>query len=318
MTDFTRIVFFGTPEFAVGSLENLIKEGFHITAVVTAPDKPAGRGLKIKSPPVKDAALKHSLPVLQPVSLKDPLFQQQLLDLKPDLQIVVAFRMMPKSVWSLPPLGTFNLHASLLPQYRGAAPINHVLINGETETGVTTFFLEEHIDTGMIILREGTPIYPDETAGELHDRLMNLGADLVVKSTRAIIKGEGERISQQELIVPGVELKTAPKILPGECRIDWTKKAAEVFNFIRGMSPNPGAFTELMIKDGSTMHLKILKASYDIFTVDKTPGTVISDGRHFFKIACRDGMIAINRLQPSGKKQMESEEFLSGYGRLFS
>ena len=318
MTEFPRIVFFGTPEFAVCSLESLLQGGFPVKAVVTAPDKPAGRGLKMSCSPVKDYALNHALPVLQPVSLKDPLFQQQLHDLKPDLQIVVAFRMMPKSVWSLPPLGTFNLHASLLPQYRGAAPINRVLINGETETGVTTFFLEENIDTGKVIFRERTPVYPEETAGELHARLMILGAELVVKSTRAIIHGEVETISQQELMVTGVELKTAPKILPEDCRINWGKPVSEVFNFIRGLSPSPGAITELNIKDGTAMQMKILKAIPERLPADATPGSVISDGRDFLKIACADGLISVNRLQPSGKKPMETPEFLRGYGRLFS
>lgn len=318
MTDFPRIVFFGTPEFAVGSLEGLITGGFPVAAVITAPDRPAGRGLKMKSSPVKNYAFEHAIQVLQPLSLKDPSFIEQIRELKPDLQIVVAFRMLPKPVWSLPPLGTFNLHASLLPQYRGAAPINRVIMNGETETGVTTFFLEETIDTGRIIFMERTPVYPEDTAGELHDRLMILGASLVVKTTKAIAKGEVKTVSQKDLIVPGVELKTAPKIFPAECRINWTKSASAVFNLVRGLSPYPGAFTEIKMKEGTVMHLKILKATREIYRSEALPGSLITDGRNFLKFACTDGLLSVNRIQPSGKRAMETREFLAGYGRMFS
>lgn len=317
MTDFPRIVFFGTPDFAVGSLESLIKSGYSVIAVVTAPDKPSGRGLKIKSPPVKDFAAIHGIPVLQPVSLKDPLFIENLAGLKPDLQVVVAFRLMPKAVWSIAPLGTFNLHASLLPQYRGAAPINHAIINGETETGVTTFFLEENMDTGNILFREAIPIFPEETAGELHDRLMETGARLVVHTVAAITRKEISPVSQAAFITAGEPLKTAPKIHPEDCRVNWNNKVSAVFNFIRGLSPSPGAYSELPAKDGKTIHVKILKAIPEPGNPRVSPGFVVTDGREFLKIACSDGLISLKQLQVPGKKTVESRDFLSGYGRLF-
>jgi methionyl-tRNA formyltransferase len=247
-----RIVFYGTPEFAVASLQNLVDAGYLISAVVTAPDRLAGRGLRMHFSPVKEYALRHDLLLLQPANLKDPALHDLLRSLEPDLQVVVAFRMLPKEIWSLPSLGTFNLHASLLPQYRGAAPINRALINGETETGVTTFFIDEKIDTGNIIFRQTVTIGSEETAGELHDKLMMAGALLVVKTVNAIESGNAFALPQDEL--QDIEtrfLKKAPKIQKEDCRINWDNEVFEIHNFIRGMSPLPGAFTELVGSDGS-------------------------------------------------------------------
>jgi len=318
MNDFPRILFYGTPSIAVASLERLLDEKFNVAAVVTAPDKPAGRGLKLTVSPVKEFALSRALPVLQPISMKDPGFQAELRALAPDLQVVVAFRMMPKEVWALPPLGTFNLHASLLPQYRGAAPINWAIINGETETGVTTFFLEERTDTGRIIFAEKTRIGPEETAGELHDRLMDLGAVLVVKTVRAIAAGPVRPIPQQELISGGTTLKPAPKFSRDDARIDWSRDHREVFNHIRGMSPYPGAFTEIPMNDGSLLNLKIFRA-----VPEAVPGTLAGSGfqtdrRSWLKIPATDGYLLLQEVQPAGRRIMKISEFLNGFGKLIS
>ena len=241
MKEAPRIIFLGTPEFAVDSLDILIRQGYTVAAVVTSPDQPAGRGKVLQSSPVKNYAVSEGLKVLQPEKLKDPGFIRDLQSLEADLFIVVAFRMLPEIVWQMPPLGTFNLHASLLPQYRGAAPINHVIINGEHETGVTTFFLKKEIDTGEIIFQEKIPIGPEETAGELHDQMKTAGAKLVLKTVEAIMAGNIKTIEQGKLVDSNVPLKTAPKIFRENCRIDWTLKTDEIFNIIRGLSPSPAA-----------------------------------------------------------------------------
>ncbi|MEI7726794.1 MAG: methionyl-tRNA formyltransferase [Bacteroidota bacterium] len=317
MADFPRIIFFGTPDFAVASLELLFNSGFQIVAVVTAPDKPAGRGLKEKVSPVKEFALLHNIPVLQPVNMKDPHFSDQLKMYRPDLQIVIAFRMMPRVVWELPPLGTFNLHASLLPQYRGAAPINRAIISGETETGVTTFFLNEHIDTGGILFSEKTAIGPDETAGELHDRLMHTGASLVLKTVDRIVSGNTDEIHQESLIGDPSTLKQAPKIFKEDCRIDWNQDVLTVYNFIRGLSPHPGAYTEFSSLDGVTQSLKIFRAFPEQTNQPVLPGKFFTDGKSFLKVGVKKGFIHLVELQLSGRKAMNTGDFLRGFARLF-
>lgn len=318
MADFPRIVFFGTPDFAVASLEQLVIAGLRVVAVVTAPDKQAGRGLKERSSPVKEFALLHGIPVLQPVNMKDPLFLDQLKSYSPDLQIVIAFRMIPRQVWTLPSLGTFNLHASLLPQYRGAAPINRAIINGEQETGVTTFFINEQIDTGKILLFERLLIGPDETAGELHDRLMTTGASLVLKTVEKIVSGRIEEIHQESLINDPGLLKQAPKIFKEDCRINWNQKAGAIHDFIRGLSPHPGAFTEFVSADGQVHNLKIFRAVPHPGDSHGLPGDFNTDGKTYLHVAAINGFLALNELQLSGRKIMSSADFLRGFGRLFS
>jgi methionyl-tRNA formyltransferase len=313
-----RIIFYGTPEIAVASLQSLVEEGFAITGVVTAPDRQAGRGLRVHFSPVKEYALRHDLPLFQPANLKDTSFLEELMSLEPDLQIVVAFRMLPKEIWSLPSLGTFNLHASLLPQYRGAAPINWALINGETETGVTTFFIDEKIDTGNIIFRETIAVRPDETAGELHDKLMVAGAGLVVKTVKAISSGNIPVLAQVELLDPDSgTLKMAPKLNKEDCRINWENETMTVFNFIRGLSPHPGAYTELAASDGTSFYLKVFQGKQEIQPHTLKPGTIICDGKTYLKVAVRNGFIHLSEVQPAGRKAMNSLDFLKGYGRHF-
>ncbi|MCX6266595.1 MAG: methionyl-tRNA formyltransferase [Bacteroidetes bacterium] len=313
-----RIVFYGTPDFAVATLEQLVVAGFTVAAVVTAPDKPAGRGLKEKTSPVKNFALLHGIPVLQPLNMKDSGFLEQLNLYNPDLQIVIAFRMMPKLVWALPPMGTFNLHASLLPQYRGAAPINRAIINGERETGVTTFFLNDEIDTGKILLFEKVTIAPDETAGELHDRLMKAGAFLVLKTVQQIVSGEIEEIPQETLIVDHAALKQAPKIFKEDCRIDWNQDVTTIHNFIRGLSPHPGAFTEWNSADDGIYSLKILRAAPEEMEAACQPGEFLTDGKSFLKVAAKNGFIHLLELQLAGRKVMNTADFLRGFGRIFA
>ena len=318
MKNHPRIIFYGTPEIAVASLQRLVDSGYDITGVVTAPDRLAGRGLKMHFSPVKEFAIRHDLPLLQPANLKDPLFQDQLRLLEPELQVVVAFRMLPKEVWSLPALGTFNLHASLLPQYRGAAPINWVLINGETKTGVTTFFIDEKIDSGSIIFSETILIHPEETAGELHDRVMVAGAGLVVKTVSAIESRNVPVLPQHEIQDPEFgPLRMAPKIHKEDCRINWENEALNVFNFIRGMSPYPGAFTELRTSDGTSFTLKVFRAQTEILIHSVEPGTIVCDGKTYLKVAVRNGFIHLTEVQPAGRKAMNSLDFLKGYGKHF-
>ncbi len=302
-----RIVFMGTPDFAVASLAALLDAGQQIVGVVTAPDKPAGRGQQLQQPAVKKYALAHDIPILQPEKLRDPDFLAALKAWQADLQIVVAFRMLPEVVWNMPPHGTVNLHASLLPQYRGAAPINHAIIHGETESGVTTFLLQHEIDTGHILFAEKVEIGPDDNAGELHDRLMHVGANLLVKTVLAIDSGRVAPHPQAPL-AQGVMLRHAPKIFKADCEINWERPVAEVHNFVRGLSPYPTAYTLL---DGKT--LKIFRASIDRTTPDKAPGRLDSDGKTYIKYACTDGWLVLNEVQLEGKKRMDVAEFLRGY-----
>jgi len=308
-----RIVFMGTPWFAVPSLESLLIENYNIVGVITSPDKPAGRGLEIQQSPVKQFALKNNLKVLQPVNLKAPAFIQELKDMDPDLQVVVAFRMLPDDVWKIPRYGTFNLHASLLPHYRGAAPINRVIINGENITGVTTFFIEHDIDTGKIIFRKEVEIEKNENAGELHDKLMIEGAKLVCKTVDAIAKDSYKKIDQLKLFTKGQDLKKAPKIHKKDCKINWNKEPVEIFNFIRGLSPYPTAWTEIISESGKKFTLKIFASDYSISDHDLNPGEILSDQRTFLKIAVNEGFINVNNLQLEGKKRMNIEDFLRGF-----
>lgn len=308
-----RIIYLGTPEFAVTPLEALIRSGFDVVAVVTAPDQPSGRGLKLQASPVKKLAVQHNVPVLQPGKLKDEEFLKQLHNFRADLFIVVAFRMLPETVWKMPPMGTFNLHASLLPQYRGAAPIHHAVMNGETETGLTTFFLRQEIDTGEIIFREKMQISPDETTGELHDRMKIAGAGLVVKTTRAICEGTVVTYDQSGLVEPGTELKTAPKIFREDCKIDWTNGSTRIYNMIRGLSPVPGAFAILTSPDGEQHQIKIYRSRTADRAAGMLPGSVNTDGKHFLSVAASDGALILEEVQLAGKRMMKTEELLRGF-----
>lgn len=307
-----RIVFMGTPGFAVASLDALLRHHYDVCAVVTAPDRPAGRGQKLRPSAVKQYASKKNIPVLQPENLKDEEFTDRLRKLQATLFIVVAFRMLPETVWSMPPLGTFNLHASLLPQYRGAAPINRTIMNGEQRGGVTTFFLRQAIDTGNIIFREETGIGPDETAGEYHDRLMHLGAALVIRTVEAIRAGEAPARDQAEFLRPGEILKTAPKISKDDCRIDWSVDSNTIYNQIRGLSPFPAAFTELTLPSGKHLYLKIFRSEIQPCKLPAAPGTIITDRKNFFMISCRDACISLLEVQQAGKKKMKIHDFLLG------
>lgn len=301
-----RIIFMGTPEFAVASLDALVNAGFTIVAVVTAPDKPAGRGMQLQQSAVKKYASEKNLPVLQPEKLKDPGFIAQLQELKADLQIVVAFRMLPEIVWNMPPMGTINLHGSLLPQYRGAAPINWAVINGEKETGVTTFKLKHEIDTGNILLQDRFSIGPDETAGEVHDRMKLIGANLLVQTIKGLASGSLQE-NPQEVLIQNTTLKHAPKIFTETCIINWEETSLQIYNRIRGLSPFPGALTKL---DGKVLKIYKSKADYQHPT---SPGTIITDGKTFLKFATIDGYIHVLELQLEGKKKMLIEDFLRGY-----
>ncbi|MEO8147992.1 MAG: methionyl-tRNA formyltransferase [Bacteroidia bacterium] len=308
-----RIIFLGTPEFAVESLKILVENNYEVVGVITSPDQPAGRGLKIKESPVKQFALQHHLKVLQPVKLSDPLFLEEVKQLQADLQIVVAFRMMPESLWSMPHLGTFNLHASLLPQYRGAAPINRAIMNGEQETGVTTFFLKHEIDTGNILFAERVQISENETAGELHDKLKTTGAQLVLKTMKAIESGSYNETVQQQIINNDDPLKTAPKIFKEDCEIDWSKGAIEIYNHIRGLSPYPTAFFKIKYPDEKEETIKIFKADKIIDLTRMFTGEVFSDDKTYFNIPCNGGYLTIEELQIPGKKRMKVDEFLRGH-----
>lgn len=302
-----RIIFMGTPEFAVPSLHILLENGYDIVAVVTAPDKPGGRQ-GIQQSAVKQFAVANGLKILQPEKLKAPSFLEELGILKADLQIVVAFRMLPEAVWAMPPMGTMNLHGSLLPKYRGAAPINWAVINGEPETGLTTFFLKHEIDTGDLLFQEKVPILPEETAGEMHDKMMQIGAQLVLKSVQAIEKGEIKPMPQFN-----TEATHAPKIFAETCRINFEQPAVTVHNFIRGLSPYPGAW---MIFEGKT--LKILRSTLDLGhwkseNGSVEPGAVVSDGKNYLNIRTRDGFISVLELQMEGKRRMSVKDFLNGH-----
>jgi methionyl-tRNA formyltransferase len=312
MSTGTKIVFMGTPEFAVPSLEALCKQNYRVVGVVTAPDKPSGRGQKLHYSPVKEYCLDNGLTVLQPTDLAGEDFLSRLKSLGADIFTVVAFRKLPEIVWQLPQLGTINLHASLLPQYRGAAPINWAIINGETVTGVTTFFINEKIDTGNIIRAASTPIGPDETSGELHDRLMVMGATLLVETVCLIITSGIPPTTRQESLEENVALKPAPKIFKDDCLIRWNRHITGVHNFIRGLSPYPGAFTFLESPDGGASSLKIFRSTTDPAEHGQQPGTIITDRANFIKIAAEGGYILIHDLQLEGRKRMRTEEFLRG------
>lgn len=298
-----KIVFMGTPDFAVASLNALVEAGFDVVGVVTAADKPAGRGQKLHESAVKQYAVSKGIKVLQPLKLKDPLFIDELKSLNADLQVVVAFRMLPEMVWDMPAKGTINLHASLLPQYRGAAPINHAIINGEKESGVTTFFLKHEIDTGDVIFSESVAISNDDTAGDLHDKLMDVGAGLLVKTVKAIEAGNYTEQPQPQ----SDELKHAPKIFKEHCLIDWNQSGDKIYNLIRGLSPYPTAFTKLNDKT-----LKVFKAEFEEKEPGISPGSFLSDGKTYLKFAARDGFIKFTDLQYEGKKRMQVDEFLRG------
>ncbi len=300
----------GTPEFAVASLKALHETDFNIVAVVTVPDRQAGRGRKITFSPVKEYALKNQLALLQPEKLRDTAFISALRDLNADLFVVVAFRMLPETVWSMPPLGTFNLHASLLPQYRGAAPVNHAIINGETRTGVTTFLIDKEIDTGKILLSQETEISPDDTAGSLHDRLMEIGASLVVETARGLCAGTLLPVPQQK--IRHIQLKPAPKIFPADTVIRWEEKAEKIHNLIRGLSPYPGA-TTMLRKESEGFRLKILGSAISNDFTGTIPGTIIVKEKSRFLVACGQGTIEILSLLPEGRKKMSAAEFLRGF-----
>jgi methionyl-tRNA formyltransferase len=296
----------GTPQFAVTSLDALIMAGCDIAAVVTAPDKPAGRGQKLNESAVKQYAVQNGIKVFQPEKLKDPAFLDELKALNADLQVVVAFRMLPEVVWNMPSRGTINLHASLLPQYRGAAPINWVLINGEKESGVTTFFLKHEIDTGDILFTEKVTLTGHETAGELHDRLMYKGAGLLVKTVKGVESGRYNEHPQSQL-AEGVELRHAPKIFKEDCLIDWNQPVSDIYNRIRGLSPVPTAYTSL---NGKT--LKIFRAEHDTGETGLPAGKFSTDNKTYLKFAAADGFVSLVEVQLEGKKQMEIKEFLRG------
>ena len=306
-----RIAYFGTPEFAASQLEAIIGAGYEVAVVVTMPDKPAGRGRKIQYSDVKMTAMEHNLPLLQPEKLKDPDFLEQLASYQANLFIVVAFRMLPALVWQMPALGTFNLHASLLPQYRGAAPINFAIINGETETGLTTFFLNEEIDKGAVIMREKISIRPDETAGELHDELMLLGNKVGVETIKKIESGQVTALAQEELI-EGQALKPAPKITKEFCNIDWNQDCQTVYNHIRGLSPYPAAHTQLVSENGEAIDLKVFSSEIERCQHRLPIGSVVTDNKKHLKIALSDGYICLTNIQQSGKKAMPIDDFLCG------
>ena len=305
-----RIVFMGTPEFAVTSLRALVEGGYNIVGVVTTPDKPAGRGRKIQQSDVKQYAVEQGLPVLQPVKLRDPEFQAELEALKPDLGIVIAFRMLPESVWSLPRLGTFNLHASLLPQYRGAAPINWAIINGESETGVTTFLLNHQIDTGDIIGQVRCPILPSDNIGTLYDKLMNIGSGLVLETVEKIAEGNITPIVQSH--IPDSELKPAPKIFKEDCLIDWTMEGEQIVNFVRGLSPYPAAWSYMYKDNVEVNSAKIFSASFEKADHQRNAGDAYTDGRTALKVACKDGWILLDEVQLAGKRRMAIRDLLLG------
>ncbi|WP_165023428.1 methionyl-tRNA formyltransferase [Dysgonomonas sp. ZJ279] len=308
-----RIVFMGTPDFAVESLRILVENDYNIVGVITMPDKPSGRGHKIQYSAVKKYALEQNLPLLQPEKLKDEAFLSDLKALNADLQIVVAFRMLPEAVWNMPRLGTFNLHASLLPQYRGAAPINWAIINGEKETGATTFFLTHEIDTGKIILQQKVPIGESDNAGKIHDELMNMGAELVRKTVDMLLEDKVDAVDQQQFIKDEGELKAAPKIFKDTCRIDWNNSAKRIYNLIRGLSPYPAAWTELSDKDKDAQLVKIYAADILFSEESHHVGSIHTDNKTYLHIACKDGFIDVKEIQLAGKKAMKIDELLRGY-----
>ncbi len=313
-----RIVFMGTPEFAVSSLKVLIDHGYNVVGVITAPDKKAGRGKKIKMSAVKIFALNNNLNILQPHKLKDEKFLDELSNLKANLQIVVAFRMLPKVVWAMPKLGTFNLHASLLPQYRGAAPINFAIINGEKTTGLTTFFLDEEIDTGKIIHQDKIDISINDDVGSLHDSMMKKGSELILRTVNSIIEGNITPQDQISTTIKNEPLKNAPKLYKEDCRINWNNEPTTIYNFVRGLSPYPAAFSTLVSNSGMEHIVKIYKVAVNNSTEEKNRlvGSISTDGKTYLSVSTRLGNMNILELQLSGKKRMKVEDFLRGFQKI--
>lgn len=307
-----RIIYMGTPDFAVETLRLLVERKYNVVAVVTMPDKPAGRGHKIQYSPVKQYALSVGLPVLQPERLKDEAFLNDLRSYNAHLQIVVAFRMLPQVVWDMPPMGTFNLHASLLPQYRGAAPINWAIMNGDKETGITTFFLTHEIDTGKVIQRKSIPIADDDNVGDIHDRLMMLGADMVCETVDNIIADKVVAIPQEELITDE-PLRPAPKIFKDTCHLDFNRNVVELYNQVRGLSPYPAAWCELVSPDGEAIGVKVFAASYLIENHNASIGSIATDGKNYIRVACNDGFLQLDTLQLAGKKRLDVTDLLRGF-----
>lgn len=308
-----RIVYMGTPDFAVESLRALVEGGYNVVGVITMPDKPVGRhGSVLQPSPVKEYALSQNLPVLQPEKLKDEAFIAELRALNADLQIVVAFRMLPEVVWDMPRFGTFNLHASLLPQYRGAAPINWAVINGDTETGVTTFFLTHEIDTGKIIRQKHLPIADTDNVGVVHDALMTIGAGLVTETVDLLLAGKVDAIPQEEFFKDAAELRPAPKIFKDTCRINWGQPLKKIYDFIRGLSPYPAAWTDLVAPDGSRLALKVYETEKHPASHNHATGTILTDAKSYIDVAVKDGYIRLLSLQLAGKKRMGVKDFLNG------
>ncbi|MBB4035876.1 methionyl-tRNA formyltransferase [Dysgonomonas hofstadii] len=308
-----RIVFMGTPEFAVESLKALVENGYNVVGAITMPDKPSGRGHKIQYSAVKKYALEQNIPLLQPEKLKDESFLSELKAWNADLQIVVAFRMLPEIVWDMPRLGTFNLHASLLPLYRGAAPINWAVINGEKETGVTTFFLTHEIDTGKIIMQEKVKIEDEDNAGVIHDKLMLVGSKLVCKTVDMLLENKVDAVDQSQFFTDENDLKAAPKIFKETCRIDWNKPAKDIHNLIRGMSPYPAAWTELYTEGKEPQNVKIYASQIINSLQSNAAGTILTDNKTYLHVVCSDGCISITDIQFAGKRPMKIDEVLRGY-----
>ncbi|MBQ8531686.1 MAG: methionyl-tRNA formyltransferase [Parabacteroides sp.] len=312
-----RIVYMGTPDFAVESLRALVEGGYNIVGVITMPDKPIGRhGSVLQASPVKQYAVSKGLPVLQPEKLKDETFLAELRALKADLQVVVAFRMLPEVVWNMPRLGTFNLHAALLPQYRGAAPINWSVINGDTETGVTTFFLTHEIDTGKIIRRKHLPIADTDDVGVVHDALMTIGASLVVETVDLILAGEVDAIPQEEFYKDPAELRPAPKIFKETCRINWQQPVKKIYDFIRGLSPYPAAWTEIISPEGVRSVLKIYQSEKRPAVHELPIGTICTDKKSYIDVAVEDGYLRLHSIQLAGKKRLPVADFLNGFKQI--
>lgn len=307
-----RIVYMGTPDFAVETLRLLVENKYNVVAVVTMPDKPAGRGHKIQFSPVKQYALSVGLPILQPVNLKDEAFIEELRSYQAHLQIVVAFRMLPQIVWDMPPMGTFNLHASLLPQYRGAAPLNWAIMNGDKETGITTFFLTHEIDTGRVIQRRSIEIADTDNVGIIHDKLMMMGAEMVCETVDNIIADKVVAIPQEELMTDE-PLRPAPKIFKDTCHLDFTRSVEQLYNQVRGLSPYPAAWCEFVSPEGEAIGVKIFEAARHTCNHNLTPGTVVTDGKKNIEIACEDGYLQLLSLQLAGKKRLSAEELLRGF-----
>jgi len=308
-----RIVFMGTPDFAVASLDAIYKEGYTIAGVVTVPDRTSGRGLKLNSSEVKTFANNHQLLLLQPDNLKDDHFISALKSLKPDIIVVVAFRMLPEVVWRIPPSGTINLHASLLPDYRGAAPINRAIMNGETETGLTTFFINEEIDKGKILLQEKIKILPDDTAGILHDKMKLIGAKLLLKTIYEITVNNCPAIEQDLLLNKYKKINTAPKILKNDCQINWEKGISNIYNLIRGLSPYPAAFSWLLSPEGNKYFLKIYTSKAIPEQINVPAGSIFTDKKSFLRVVSTDGLIDLHEIQLTGRKKMSVTEFLRGF-----